>query len=419
MKKYFILCYAVILVSLSARSQTPSSTFFQMVHVADHKGVSFTLECMVFSEQPLTDAGAALMALGVSKGRHVSTALGKLPIENFKPGEWNKLTLSGKIEADTLAIGVLYYGKAKFSFDDVKFLIDGKDMAVKNAGFEDADLATWKFANKREGVNVAATSEFYTGKQALCIDATRMITREYGNNSTTGRYADINGNRIYYEIYGEGPPLLLLHGALQSIKDFNKQIPDLARSYKVIAVDTRGHGKSTADTTRLTYELYADDMYRLLNELHLDSVNVLGWSDGGNTGLILAMQHPEKVKKLAVMGAVLFNDNTSILSWVNDTIRSQIKEFERSREIPGIDFKLRVKYCLLEEPHINPLSLRSIKCPVLVMAGQHDVVLPAHTKLIAKSIPGAELKIFRKASHDAPQEIPEVFNKAVLGLFGK
>ncbi|TWW00833.1 alpha/beta fold hydrolase [Chitinophaga pinensis] len=86
-------------------------------------------------------------------------------------------------------------------------------------------------------------------KQALSIDATDIISRDYGNNETTGKYATINGNRIYYETYGEGEPLLLLHGASESIRHYAKQIPALSASFKVIAVDTRGHGKSTADTT--------------------------------------------------------------------------------------------------------------------------------------------------------------------------
>lgn len=155
-------------------------------------------------------------------------------MESFKPGQWNKFTLSGKIDkrADMLAIGALYSGKARFFYD--------------------------------------------------------------------------------------------------AIQTFASQIPALSKHYKVIAVDTRGHGKSTADTTKLTYELYADDTYKLLNELKLDSVNVLGWSDGGNTGLILAMQHPEKVKKLAIMGANLYNDNTAVQEWVNDTLRQQIKRLEQT-----------------------------------------------------------------------------------------
>lgn len=422
MRKHFsTFFFCFIVISLSAKSQnSPSSTFFQMINVSAYKGAPFTLTCMMYAERIDSFSGTALMALGVAKGRQVSQALGKLPMEDFKPGTWNKLILSGNLDphADTLAIGSLYYGKARFSFDGMKLIINGKEVLVKNGDFEDAGLSAWQFANTRQNVKITVNNQSAnSGKQGLSIDTWDMITVGYGNNSKTGHYANINGNRIYYEMYGEGTPLLLLHGALQSIKDFKDQIPDLAKSFKVIAVDTRGHGRSTADTTRLTYELYADDMYKLLNELHLDSVNVLGWSDGGNTGLILAMQHPEKVKKLAVMGAVLFNNETSVYSWISDTIRSQIKDFKQNSQIPGIGFKIRVKQCLLDEPNINPLSLKSIQCPVLVMAGQHDLILPSHTKLIAHSIPTSELKIFRKASHEAPQEIPDLFNKTVRGFF--
>ena len=351
-----------------------------------------------------------LMGLSFSKGKMLTVATGKRNMENFKPGEWNELVLSGKIDknADQLAIGALYDGQAKFLYDGMQLTIKGQEIPLRNGDFEDEDMTPWKFANKPALVTTAITAQLaFSGKHSLCIDA---LSGAYGSNNKAGHYVNINGNRIYYEEYGEGTPLLLLHGALQSIDAFYNQIPQLSKSFKVIAVDTRGHGKSTADSTRLTYELYADDMNKLLDSLHLDSVNVLGWSDGGNTGLILAMQHPEKVKKLAVTGAVLFNDHTSILAWVNDTIRNQIANMEKTGEH---SFELRVKQCLLDEPHISPNALKAIQCPVLVMVGEHDVVKPAHTELIAKSITHSELVIFKNATHDVPADVPEQFNKTV------
>jgi pimeloyl-ACP methyl ester carboxylesterase len=238
-----------------------------------------------------------------------------------------------------------------------------------------------------------------------------------GNNSATGKYAMINGTKLYYEIYGSGEPLLLLHGNSQSINAFEKQVDEFSKKYKVIALDSRGQGNSTADSTRLTYELFADDVNKFLEYLNLQDVNIVGWSDGGNTGLILAMQHPDKVKKLAVMAAVLYNNNTSVDEIVNPEIQKQIKQMEKVN-ISKDDINYRLKVLLLTEPNINPDLLKTIKAPVLVMAGEKDFVKEQHTKLIAEKLPNSNLVIFKKTGHYAPTEIPEVFNKTVLDFFG-
>ncbi len=417
-----IACCLALFIALRARAQDGQPpVFFQSIDVSAYKGASFTVECWMYAERKENNSGTALMALGYNQQVQVSTMIGKLSMEDFKAGEWNRLTVSGKIDKRTqsLFIGALYSGKARFFFDDMKLFINKKEVPVKNAGFEDADLAVWKFINQPSAVKIAVTDQLVHGdKQALAIDATGIVFLDYGSNEKAGKYATINGNKIYYEEYGEGEPLLLLHGALESIRNYEKQIPALSKSFRVIAVDTRGHGKSTADTTRLTYELYADDTYKLLNELKLDSVNILGWSDGGITGLILAMRHPEKVKKLAAMGANLYPDTTALYGWLIDTVQNQIKVIEAEHK-PGSDFVLRVNRCMLEEPHIDPSALKTIKCPVLVMAGERDVIKEAHTRLIAASIPGAELVILKDASHWAPSEMPDEFNKQVEAFLKK
>lgn len=405
-------CCAALFISMTASArQQPPGTFFQRIDVTALQGASFTLEGWMYPDSDDPAAETALMVLTFNNDSQSGTALSKRSMRDFKPREWNRLIVSGKIDAraTSIAVGGYYSGRGKFVYDDLKLVIKKQEITLDNKDFEASDLSSWKFFNQPASVKIAtAEQQVHGGKQALMVDASGVLLTSYGRNEKAGHYANINGSRIYYEEYGEGAPLLLLHGALESIVSFEHQIPVLAKSYHVIAVDTRGHGKSTADTSRLTYDLYAEDMYTLLHELKLDSVNVLGWSDGGNTGLILAMRHPEKVRKLVTMGANLSADTNAVYGWVLDTVRNQIKTLQG-----GDPFAIRVKLSLLEEPNINPEDLKAIKCPVLITAGEYDVIKEAHTRLIAGTIPHGQLKIFKGASHDAPREVPDAFNRSV------
>jgi pimeloyl-ACP methyl ester carboxylesterase len=137
---------------------------------------------------------------------------------------------------------------------------------------------------------------------------------DYGNNKATGKYYNIRGIKMYCEIYGEGKPLLMIHGNGGSINAFENNIPYFAKKYEVIVADSRSQGKSIDNNDSLTYEMMADDEAALLDKLHIDSAYVLGWSDGAIVTLLLAMRHPEKVIKLASTGANLWPDSTALIS---------------------------------------------------------------------------------------------------------
>ena len=307
------------------------------------------------------------------------------------------------------------------NFDDFELLIKSKNKTVSiplgNAGFENDSLKPWYFSNFQNLSNVRLTSEkFKSGRQSLLVDNSLAESEAYGGNTRLGKYAPVNGIRLYYETYGTGEPLLLLHGTNSSIAAFDRQIPELAKKYQVIALDSRGQGNSSADSTRLTYELFADDTAAFLDFLGVDSANVLGWSDGGNIGLLLAIRHPRKVKKLASMAAVLYNDNTSISPKLNALLRKQLAEM-KNQGMAESDMNYRLKNLLLTEPHVPPDALAKVTAPVLVMAGENDVVKREHTDLIAKKLPGSTLKIFRKAGHEAPTQVSEEFNRTVMDFF--
>ena len=127
----------------------------------------------------------------------------------------------------------------------------------------------------------------------------------YGHNKLAGKYYDLRGFKMYAETYGQGAPLLIIHGNGGSINNFVYQIPYFSKKYKVIVADSRAQGNSADSGDSLTYEMMADDYAALLDAMKLDSVYVIGWSDGGINALLLAIRHPEKVKKLASTGAKL------------------------------------------------------------------------------------------------------------------
>ncbi|KUY19987.1 oxidoreductase [Elizabethkingia miricola] len=229
----------------------------------------------------------------------------------------------------------------------------------------------------------------------------------YGKNKE-GKYIDLKDAKIYYEEYGKGQPLILLHGNNGSISDFSKQIPFFAKNYRVIAVDTRGQGRST-DLTQdaYSYEKFASDLYQVIKSLNLEQVDIIGWSDGGNTALIFNYEHPEMVNRIVTIGA---NMNPA---GVKETLIEQLK-----KQVAGNDPKTnqRLIQLMLNHPDIKSNQLSLITNPVLVVAGSDDVIKDEHTRLIHKLIRNSELAIIPNATHYIPFEQPEKLNELMLNF---
>lgn len=215
----------------------------------------------------------------------------------------------------------------------------------------------------------------------------------FGNNPAAGNYFSSNGVKIYYEIYGEGKPLILLHGNGGSIKSRANLIGEFAKKYKVIALDSRCHGKSGCPSQYLTYEQMAEDVNGLLHSLNIDSAYIWGHSDGAIIGLLLAIHHPEKVKKFLASGANLRPDSTA----VDPALFPLLKVLEKrviNDSILSKQFRL-----LVEQPNIPVTDLEKIKSSVLVMAGDRDAIRNRHTLEIFEHIPNALLCILPGTTH--------------------
>jgi pimeloyl-ACP methyl ester carboxylesterase len=240
----------------------------------------------------------------------------------------------------------------------------------------------------------------------------------YGHNQAAGKYYDIRGFKMYCEVYGEGQPLLIIHGNGGSINNFIYQIPYFSKKYKVIIADSRAQGKSSDKGDSLSYEMMADDYAALLDAMKIDSADVIGWSDGGINGLLLAIRHPEKVKKLATTGANLVPDTTAVPQQIWDMVRptlAMLKMKKDKTEQEKNAFKLFGLLC--EQPHIPLTDLNTIKSPTLVIGGDHDVIKEEHTLLIYKNIPKAYLWILPASGHSTPVVYSDDFNKVVDRFF--
>lgn len=249
-------------------------------------------------------------------------------------------------------------------------------------------------------------------------DKMRDTTVQYGHNKARGKFYDIRGFKMYAEIYGQGAPLLIIHGNGGSIKDFIYQIPYFEKKYKVIIADSRAQGNSADIRDSLSYEMMADDYAALLDALKVDSAYVIGWSDGGINALLLAIRHPGKVKKLASTGANLIPDTTAVPQEVWDiALPTYVALKEKTGRTPGEQNAYKLMRLLAEQPHIPLTDLQKISCPSLIIGGDHDVIKEEHTMLIYKNIPKAYLWILPASGHSTPVFYKDDFNKVVDRFF--
>jgi pimeloyl-ACP methyl ester carboxylesterase len=237
---------------------------------------------------------------------------------------------------------------------------------------------------------------------------------KYGANAAAGRTFTHDGVKLYYEVYGTGEPLLMVHGNGGSISDLRNQIAHFRRRYMVIAMDSRDHGRSADSAETLTYEKMTDDLAALLEHLKVGPVNVLGWSDGGIEALLLGIRHPVKVKKLVAMAANLNATENALSPEILALIKTMMADIPAAaRDTPEGKRALKVTGMMLVEPNIDVKALETITAPTLVLAADHDVIRDEHTIDIYHHVPNSQLAIFPNATHMIPYDDPATFNATV------
>ena len=234
------------------------------------------------------------------------------------------------------------------------------------------------------------------------------------------------GARIWHASYGEGPPVILLHGGLGHSGNWAYQLPALLeKGYRVILIDSRGHGRSTRDDRPFRYELMADDVAAVMDALDLESAPIVGWSDGACIALILAMRAPARVQGVLFFGCNMDPSGTRefmATPVIERCFSRHSKDYALLSPTPDGFASLvdAVSLMMKTEPNYSAAQLAAVQTPVTVVHSEHDeFIRPEHAEYLARTIPGAELIRSMGVSHFAPLQRPDYFNSLVLGFLGK
>ena len=220
----------------------------------------------------------------------------------------------------------------------------------------------------------------------------------------------------YIEI-GEGFPLILLHGNGEDLSYFEHQMEPFAKHFRVIAIDTRGHGQTPRGNAPFTIKQFAEDLLGFMDQHRIEKAHILGFSDGGNIAMVFAMAYPERVEKLILDGANLdaagvkrsIQIPIEIGYWIAKIFAGKSPGAKKNAELLGL---------MVNDPNVKPEELARIQCPTLVIAGSKDMIKEGHTRLIARSIPGARMVII-PGNHFVANKNPDAFNEAILHFLSK
>jgi pimeloyl-ACP methyl ester carboxylesterase len=243
--------------------------------------------------------------------------------------------------------------------------------------------------------------------------------------ATQSGLAPVNGVKIWYATFGRGEPVILLHGGLANASYWGHQVRALQRHYKVIVMDSRGHGRSSRNRETYGYDLMASDVVALLDHLKIKRAAIVGWSDGAIIGLDIAMKHPDRVSRLFAFAA---NSDPSGVADIasNDVFNAYIaragEEYKRLSPTPAEykGFVAEISRMWESQPKWTASDLAAIKVPTWIVDGDRDEAIKReNTEFMAASIPGAGLLIQPQVSHFSFLQDPGQFNDDVLRFLGR
>lgn len=236
-------------------------------------------------------------------------------------------------------------------------------------------------------------------------------------------YASVNGIQMYYAVFGQGDPILLIHGGLGHADIWASQVAELSKTHKVIVADSRGHGRSTRTEEPFGYDLMASDYLALLDYLKIDKTALVGWSDGGIIGIDIALHHPERLTKLYAQAANVTTDGVDPGVETNETFGRYIErmggDYKKMSKTPDQydAFVEQISHMWASQPNWSKEELAKITTPTAIVAGDHDEAIKReHTDYMASVIPGAKEIILPNASHFAMLQAPDEYTQSVLGF---
>ena len=269
-------------------------------------------------------------------------------------------------------------------------------------------------APSRDAHKRAATAA--DGAAWLKLPPTPTLPREARKSGL----AKVNGTSLYFAQFGEGPPVLLLHGGLANANYWGHQVAAPVERFSVTVIDTRGHGRSPLTSRAFSYRTLADDVAAVMDLLDISAAAIIGWSDGGIVGLQLAVDRPDRVSRLFAFGANSSLDGlnangprTAVFQSFSQRCRAEYAQLSPQPERwPQLIAGLRAMW--RSEPNFTRQMLAGIKLPVTISAGEYDEIIKRdHTEQMARTIPGARLVIQPRVSHFAMLQDPVQFNRAL------
>lgn len=230
-------------------------------------------------------------------------------------------------------------------------------------------------------------------------------------------YINLNDVVLHYESYGSGTPIILLHGNGENMYYFHNQIPVLSAEYRVIAIDTRGHGASTRGCEELTFETFCEDLYKFMVTLNIAKAHILGFSDGANIALYFALAHPEKIA-----GLILNSPNLNPQGLLPILLKQMKAKYAVLKLIPfskKVKREIELLELMIHQPTLSEELIANIEINTLLIVGEKDMISSSHFKRIAYSMPHCVLKVIPNGTHFVAQKQPEIFNQEIMRFLAR